>query len=628
MNIKSVTIEGMHNVEKKTYNFNQLNYLFGHNGAGKSTVLQSIQLALLGYIPGMNKTKESIFSNSNSHTMAVTLVVQDESSDITIRRVWTNSGKTINSTLYVSPEGYHIEDIIGDLELPIFNFNEFVGMTANKLKDWFIGFLPSTSNEINWDKELTESTKSITIVDDKLIPNAVQEITHTGLKGVDQVRKANDYFKSALSFKKQELQRVQSTVQSLIFYDNCSTDLSEDDIKEEIVKLNEEKTECIKKRATKENYIKVQDRNSKIYSQISALNLKSDCAENDPTYINCKDKFEELTKLIESYNESATKNTTEGKDIEQLLQERMSLINERNMKNKIIESGGVCQYTDSKCESILNMIEDLKSDVDVLDESIKKYDSMIHDYKVNMQEINSKIKEANDSKSKLYADMRHIEDMYRSRELLQKQIESFDAEVSDISTEDIEDRIDRIEVDLGELSNTLVMLAANKKYTELTETLSNQKFEIEQSIEAIKIWEKLTGANGLQTKMMNEPFIKFVGKLNTYIKPLFGDEVSAKFNLIEKANSFSFGIERNNAYIPYDLLSSGEKCMFMLAMMICIVDDSSSQLKLIMVDDLFDHLDDNNVNKLFDSLYKVTNIQFIVAGVKNVASNEFVIEVK
>ena len=625
MNIKSVTIEGMHNVEKKTYEFDHVNYLFGHNGAGKSTVLQAVQLALLGYIPGMNKTKESIFSNSNSHTMAVTLVVQDSDTTITIRRVWTNSGKAINSTLYVSPDGYDIQSIVGNLELPIFNFNEFVSMTANKLKDWFIGFLPSTANKVNWNKELSDSVRAINVVDDKLIPDSVDAIESNGLTGVDQVRKANEYFKMLLSLKKQELSRVQSTIQSLVFYDNCDTDVTEGDISENIKQLNDERAELTKKLTVAENNVRIMERNSKIYTELSKLNLDSDCLEHDSKYFECKSKVEELSEQIDSYNKLIIDRSSARSDIEK---KRLAAISERNIKNKVIESGGVCHYTNSKCESILTMIESIKSEVADIDKTVEKYNESIQKITAEINEANEKVYEFNDLKGSICLEMRDIENAYSKRDMLNRQIEITSEDNGSILIEDIVARIDEIDKSGADLSNTLVMVKANNRYNKLTESLSKDKFVIEQSIEALKLWDKLTGANGLQTKMMNEPFIKFVDKLNNYIKPLFGDDVSAKFNLIEKVNSFSFGIEKANRYIPYDLLSSGEKCMFMLSMMICIVDDSTANLKLIMIDDLFDHLDDINVNKLIEALYNVNNIQFIVAGVKAVANKECVIEVK
>ena len=40
MRIKSIHIQGMHNVEDKTYQLSNAAYFYGENGAGKSTVLQ------------------------------------------------------------------------------------------------------------------------------------------------------------------------------------------------------------------------------------------------------------------------------------------------------------------------------------------------------------------------------------------------------------------------------------------------------------------------------------------------------------------------------------------------------------------------------------------------------------
>jgi len=62
--------------------------------------------------------------------------------------------------------------------------------------------------------------------------------------------------------------------------------------------------------------------------------------------------------------------------------------------------------------------------------------------------------------------------------------------------------------------------------------------------------------------------------------------------------------------------------MYLLCLFTSLVSCSSSRLKLILVDDMFDHLDDININRLLDSLYKVEDIQMIFAGVKAVTSEE------
>lgn len=115
--------------------------------------------------------------------------------------------------------------------------------------------------------------------------------------------------------------------------------------------------------------------------------------------------------------------------------------------------------------------------------------------------------------------------------------------------------------------------------------------------------------------------------MNRYIQAVFGTDITSKFNLESKANSFSFGIERGGSYIPYNLLSSGEKCMYTLALMLSLVKASKSPLKLVLVDDLLDHLDDININKLFESLAKVDDVQMIFAGVKQLDNSNIVVEV-
>ena len=70
--IKEVTIRGMRKVNNATYSFTpQSNYILGNNGTGKSTILNAIQLAILGYIPGQSKKKKDIMANANGNHLEV-----------------------------------------------------------------------------------------------------------------------------------------------------------------------------------------------------------------------------------------------------------------------------------------------------------------------------------------------------------------------------------------------------------------------------------------------------------------------------------------------------------------------------------------------------------------------------
>ena len=157
MKISSITIKGMHKIKEKTYTFNDLNYLFGSNGAGKSTVLQAIQLAILGYIPGTEKNKTAIFNHSNGKSMEVTIMFDDGSG---IERSW-EMDKTLTASVRCIGEIEEPDDIMQNLDLPIYDFSEFMNLSANKLKDWFVNFLPTDAYTVDWSTELYAAVKHL-----------------------------------------------------------------------------------------------------------------------------------------------------------------------------------------------------------------------------------------------------------------------------------------------------------------------------------------------------------------------------------------------------------------------------------------------------------------------------------
>ena len=116
---------------------------------------------------------------------------------------------------------------------------------------------------------------------------------------------------------------------------------------------------------------------------------------------------------------------------------------------------------------------------------------------------------------------------------------------------------------------------------------------------------------------MLAPFNELSDTMTEYIQRMYANsDLKAHFNVSSKSNSFSFGLVRNGTYIPYDLLSSGEKCLYSLALMICIVNNCKSPLKVLLLDDAFDHLDSHTIETTFATLKNVEGIQFIFAGVK------------
>lgn len=606
MKIKSITIEGLHNVLEKKYDFQNLNYLYGPNGAGKSTVLQAIQLALLGYIPGVNKTNAAISKHARGSNIVVKCELLDEKSEAiyVITRSWTKTGKSVSSHVSVEPEGFEIADFISELELPVYNFNSFMSMSANDLKKWFISFLPNSNDKINWDKELTEALGDVKCLDtglkDRIIAY-IDELHKTGKYiGADLVKEANKRLKDEISLERSNLDRIQKTLESLIMYDDCNT-TDVEGIQAEISKLQSQLAE-----ATQIESIKRQ--NQEINKQIESLE-KSDSLLSD------KDKNKISSKVTKIDNDVA--------ELDKAIASNTSLIatmdGEISAKNSVLSSKGICPYSRTQCDTIVSTFDTIQAELDEIRNKSKELQEKVNQDK---QSKNEMLMES----AQLMAQLSNAERQEKQLNYLRSQLQMeklIDGE--SISTEDILTK-------LNELNSTLTKAAANKKYNELSESITANKFMSENTIKVLKIWETLTGPNGLQNRMMVKPFEDISNDITEYLRKMFNDkEISCKFILEDKANSFSFGLERDDKYIAFEMLSSGEKCLYTLALMMCLSSRAKSPLKLIMVDDLLDHLDDAKANKLIDALSNIHNIQIILAGVQKFEGKDLsdvLIEVK
>lgn len=612
MKLSSITIRGMHKVTNKTYDLSGFRYFFGENGAGKSTIMQAVQLALLGYIPGTDKTKTAIFKHSDGRAMSVELTLDDDGRQIVISRTWERKGKDIVAKSGVSPAVYDTKGIVGNLELPVFNFNDFVGMTANKLKDWFMNFLPPADAEIDWDYELSNSIADFgKILDQEFFNSTVDYVKSLANEnsGVQLVREFNAYLKEQLSAYKAAQTRMQSTIQNLIYYNDCDDSQSI----EELTQTNKEAQLLLDSLHT--NLLKVQQ-NMKLEEKLNFFSqyITASSLGEDSLYSAASVRLNEYEKSLAVLE-----------DRKSILEKQITELNaEFRDKKKIAESSGKCPYTCEGCTTITNLITVFKNEMEKLREKI-------NDLTAQMAGLDREIRDMNNMINSERVQMVEIEKAYSQYELVSSQM---NMDVKGVTVEELTAAIKKIEAEISNRRDVIIKLEANKKYEELTDKLANEKYTVEQNIEILKLWCKLTDVNGLQSKLMKAPFDKLADKMSEYICKFFegtGKFKSAAFMLTEKANSFSFGVtDSNGTYIEFDLLSSGEKCLYTLAMLLCIVEVSDSPLKLIMIDDLLDHLDADRIKDCFKTLYANRDVQILLAGVQPCThenAEEFVIEV-
>ena len=586
MKIKSIYIDGLHNAVAKTYEFGNIVYFFGHNGAGKSTILQAIQFALLGYIPGTSKSsKEAILRHSPQKKIMVRLVMDNDGSEVVIERRLSESGSKVG----ISPEGYDITKITSDLELPIFNFNEFVGQTANKLKDYFIKhILPTSNGMLDWKQILTESIADCNFEDkDAIIKYGLDLIGHPEGSVLDQVLQANAQLKNEQSFNKSELQRLQTTINSLIFYDDYTGCNNLEELNSKLLVAN----------ALRDRLIKYDSACSAIQRQTEQLHSLEERLET----LGGMKQYDELTVLLPQLTKrkDALTKDIEYKSIE--IVELRQII--RNTKT-IIDGKGICPYAHEPCETMLNKIENLQGELSETTAQLREKEAELENLHNESGTIQKSI---SDCKSGIAT----FEELFNKISMLKR--------IGDLPTKpDTDKTIFDLDVEIKQLTDDVTKLTANIKYNETIDKFTKLKYEAEMQGTALAQWVKKTDINGLQTTLMQKPFEELATTLTEYLTKMYGNTgLKAHFNVSTKANSFSFGLVKDSIYIPYDLLSSGEKCLYTLALMMYMVKQFESPLKILICDDMFDHLDSQAIENTFTALKQITDIQFIFAGVKD-----------
>ena len=599
MKLKSISISHMHQITgTATYDLNNATYFVGPNGAGKSTILQAIQLALLGYIPGYDKTIAGIMKHSSDgKELEVTIALTEDDVLYSITRRWYKSGNTIKGELRCVPADFNPASILGNIELPVFDFNKFKSMTANELKAWFINFLPKDEFEIDWKEYLLGELGSRAA----LLPEGyLEDILHyvaadlSSYSGVDLVKQLNAHFKEDQTFQKSQVNRLQDTINSMIYYSDIE-DTNADDIRSEIAEKRKLKDDLMR-------YEIMQRSDERVRCDLAAMGDLAESVNVDPKYMALQEKATDLgVKLHEiesAYSEKSIKYT-------QLATEMMQQYN---------IASDICPYTKAHCAKISARMQEMTelkavitSQMDALTPDLADLSKQITDTKGQLEGIQFQMNELNER--------------YHRASVLREQLRS-----SEVIARPTNDSMDMIECDLKELEQKLIKIEANRQFKELSDKITKAKYRSENILEILKIWIKSTDANGLQNYMMEKPFAVLADDMSKYLSNMFGTDCIASFHLEEKANSFSFGMIKEEGYIEFDLLSSGEKCLFTIALILCLLNRSDAQLKLLLADDILDHLDDQNADKFFTGLV-TSDVQCVLAGVKNCSNKDICIEI-
>lgn len=602
MKLKSIQIDGMHNASSKKYELSDVNYFYGKNGAGKSTILQAIQLAVLGYVPGNKKQNAAIMKHGKGRMMSVSAVFDDNGKSVSVERSYMKKGSTVQSSLDTNPEEYPVESILGDIELPVCNFNEFLAMSSNAQKAWFLKMMPSSESKFKWTDEFKKSAEAI-LTEDKLSEFLEEFNLKEYPTTIDGCNQLNAVIKQKTSLLNALLKDLTGAINSSIMYDDI---------------------ECSDYDAEIEDHKKAAQSDSERVSELKSLIHSYDTRKQIlKSYEFAKVRMKEAESVFSEYKEDK-KFVTEAdleryKQLEAEKDEIKEDINNNKLETSrlkgIIDNPGVCPYLKTSCDDLKSFVETNKKKYESIQKAIDKANIRLSEIEAEQSDISKLVEEQSEydrKKSNAESIYQSAVNSVSSAEALISTIDENDSDIDSL-TEDLK----LVEESWDRHNEMIAKLSANKKYEELINSIESKKYLYEQQIQCCKIWDKLTGPNGKPSELAVKPFEEFEKKLTEYIHKVFPSTFSAKFNISDKANSFEFGVMNEDKFISFEALSSGEKCAYMICLLSCIVEMSDAKWKCIILDDVFDHLDDERMEQVFSVINTFSkSIQFILASVK------------
>lgn len=607
MYINSVTIDGLHRIEEPTtidFFGQPIVYICGKNGTGKSTILQAIHFCLYGYFEGTPKTKSAILAHSNGNKIEVSVdVVANDQSHITATRKIEKVGNKIDESFEQSDYSVNLDySKLG--AVPSLDFSSFLGMTSNKQKETLASLIPTTSINkdvvINKLKALPSYNKDSLYILDQISDN------FSDMSSVEDIANVNSFLKSIQSSVNADLKRATSTSQTLIFYSDVDSSASENDVLSSLNDLKKKYESTLKAESAKYN-------NDKIKLQITSFGLDSLCSTIR--------EDEEYNKLVADKDAINKKLPDAKRDFDSYTNSYATAKAEISQLQKVIDSGTTCPILNVTCDNLVENSQSISSKLSEKRESLQTLSSLLEKSRSYYESLNKNAQYTNQRIS-------DIEKKYQTRDALVSSM-SENIEVSESS--------DVLRAEIDKLTDTLTKIRSNKQYESLQKQVNEDKFSYEHQLAFLKDAVKLTGANGIQTDAMKEPFVKIEKFMNDELNSIvsYGEKYTDKsvklmsigshykrlgkvrFNIEAKANSFDFGFKSDDRFVPFAYLSSGERTMFSVLFLIALSYISNVDLKTVLIDDMLDNLDYDSFNAIMNAL-DCKDVQLICAGVHQI----------
>lgn len=590
MKIKSVDIWNMHSIKNKHVELADKNILVGKNGSGKSTVLNAIQLALLGYIPGTNKQNRDIFNHACASPMKVMVTFDN---GYYICRTYTKQKSTVKCDVDTFPTELDIKAIVSGLELPIFNFNEFVALSPNMLKDRLMELIPRQNFDLSIKDAIADEMDKLSEETKRLMTTELASIkTDTDI--LSEIKKLHKYTKDIVSFKQSEVTRLTNSIESSVQYTDVDSSYNLKDVQAKIDYYK-------KLRADSAEVYRCNETIQAIEAQLADFSLKA--PKEDKFH---DDRYNEWSFELTCYS---NKRDVLKNDLSRETEKIAELKYKKRNLEQSLNASNICPILHDVCDRLTIDRGELAAQLDTVETELLAAQYRYADITSTVNDLTSKIDKLSKNLDGLATNYDVKQQLIDHKAAIKSQVRDMVASTS-LNAEFIESELDK-------LDNIRIKLLANMEYNRIMSKVVKDKYQAELDLAVLKRIADKLGPNQLQAVVSAAPFESAKQIISDNLKAcgLPGD---AYFVTDGGNNSFDFGLVRDDLHISYKSLSSGEKCLYMLAFMTALLSMNECSINLLLLDDVFDHLDNQHTQLALSYISNDTNVQYIFAGVNNV----------
>lgn len=582
----------------------------GPTGCGKTTILDAIQLVVLGYHPRYDKKPMAIMKTfGSSNLMSISIQCSDGTK---VKRIFESTADKYTQDIEIYPsyqekgiiaKNNRITEEFGNFSV-MFDISEFLSLSDDKKREFIFKFLPIAE----WDKKaildmVYQENINTDIVNEAFACWRNSTDTQTGLSNIIA------YVKEQVSYLSKKLKESEAASRQLIKIkqqqDSVSISLIET-LKEEIKIHREELSKYEKELATiieRNRNITVQKNNkTQLLGKLEKDILEKELAENEESikaeleeaYKNMNE-LSDARKILDDISVLSKEHSKLQLSKATAMSEKQSVLKEIAENKKLIKftENLMCPIIKEKCtHDFFEFIEKKKKEINKLEKVIHEKDRNIIDFQGKIDSIDKNVMEYREKLS-VKSD---LEKWINTLQVAMKTIADADAIKKEL-------------FELGEISNTVDMektiseikVLIDQKQTKVQEagkiltTLSNLEFTLsdrtkaEEKLQQYRELLAFLGPKGLQGKIIRESLLPLLDDINLFMGRI---DSSKQFYVElndEKSDKEIFELmyrKGNDISVPVTSLSSGESVIGYTVLIASLIKLSNPNGKYLFIDNI------------------------------------------